>query len=203
MGYDALWSNTTGQGNIAIGYLADVSSGTLTNATVIGYNAVVNASNKIVLGNASATTVGGYGAWTNYSDARLKENITYRNDLGLDFIMKLKTASFNYKNDINKHRRDGLIAQDVLQTMKDLNLDFSGLVIDDDEDQTLNLSYNEFVLPLINAVQEQQQQIESYKSQLQTLQEKVNNIESQQKEINELKTLVNSLIASQTAQVNK
>ena len=183
-GDSALYSNTTGSYNTAVGFNANVSANNLNNATAIGYNAVVNASNKIVLGNASATTVGGYGAWTNYSDLRLKENILYRNDLGLDFIMKLKTISFNYKNDINKHRRDGLIAQDVQQTLKDLNIDFSGLVVDDDNDQTLNLSYGEFVMPLINAVQEQQQQIESYKSendnlksQLQSLQEKVDKIE--------------------------
>lgn len=192
MGYHALWNNTTGQGNIGIGYLANVSSGTLTNAIAIGYNAVVNASNKIVLGNASSTTVGGYGAWTNYSDVRLKENLVYRNDLGLDLIMRLKTVSFNYRNDINKRRRDGLIAQDVQQVLKDMNLEFSGLVIDNDEDQTLNLSYGEFVIPLINAVQEldqmnrdQKDQIESYKSendnlksQLQSLQEKVGRIEA-------------------------
>ena len=109
---------------------------------------------KIVLGNASATTVGGYGNWSNYSDRRLKENISYSNNLGLDFILKLKTATYNYKADTNKRHRDGLIAQDVEQALKELGVNFSGLITDDDKDKTLNLSYSDFVLPLINAVQE-------------------------------------------------
>ena len=107
-----------------------------------------------MLGNASATTVGGYGGWANYSDRRLKENILYSNKLGLNFISQLKPVSYNYIKDTNKRRRDGLIAQDVQQTMKELGLEFSGLIIDDDADKTLNLAYAEFVIPLINAVQE-------------------------------------------------
>ncbi len=167
---------TTGSDNTCIGYFSNVGSNNLTNATAIGYNAIVNASNKIVLGNASATTVGGYGNWTNYSDSRLKENISYRDDLGLDFITRLKTAEFNYKEDLNMRRRDGLIAQDVQKVLNDLNLEFSGLVVDDDKDKTLNLSYGDFVIPLINAVKEQQKQIEN-----------------QQKQIDELKLALGSL----------
>jgi|WetSurMetagenome_2_1015567.scaffolds.fasta_scaffold23638_3 trimeric autotransporter adhesin len=170
MGVNALDKNTTGNGNTAIGkntmsshitgdnntslgFNANVSSG-ISNATAIGYQATVTASNKIVLGNASAITVGGYGAWANWSDRRLKENIVYSNKLGLRFVLELKPVSYNYIKDSNKRRRDGLIAQDVQQTLKDLGLNFSGLIIDDDADKTLNLSYAEFVIPLINAVRE-------------------------------------------------
>jgi hypothetical protein len=203
MGNRAGYTNTTGYSNTILGSMANVLTGALFNATAVGFGAVVNANNKIVLGNASATTVGGYGAWTNYSDYRLKENIIYKSDPGLSFIMKLRPVSFNYRDDNNKRRRDGLIAQDVQQALNDLNIDFSGLVIDDDSMKTMNLSYGEFVIPLINAVQEQQTQIESDKSEIQALKEKNKQIESQQKEIDELKTLVNRLIANQTAQVNK
>lgn len=176
IGVNAGTVNTTGSDNTCIGYFSNVGSNNLTNATAIGYNAIVNASNKIVLGNASATTVGGYGNWTNYSDSRLKENITYRDDLGLEFITRLKTVEFNYKEDENKRRRDGLIAQDVQNALNDLNLKFSGLVVDDDKGRTLNLSYGDFVIPLINAVQEQQKLIED-----------------QQKQINELKLILGLL----------
>ena len=68
--------------------------------------------------------------------------------------MKLKTATYNYIADTNKRQRDGLIAQDVEQALKELGQNFSGLITDDDKDKTLNLSYSDFVLPLINAVQE-------------------------------------------------
>jgi len=169
IGVNAGTVNTTGSDNTCIGYFSNVGSNNLTNATAIGYNAIVNASNKIVLGNTSATTVGGYGNWTNYSDSRLKENITYRDDLGLEFITRLKTVEFNYKEDENKRRRDGLIAQDVQNVLNDLNLKFSGLVVDDDKGRTLNLSYGDFVIPLINAVQEQQKLIEDQQKQINEL----------------------------------
>ncbi len=153
IGKNSMIGNVTGSNNTAMGFNSDVA-GNVSNSTAIGYQAYVNASNKIVLGNASATTIGGYGAWVNYSDRRLKENIVYTNNLGLNFISQLKPASYNYIKDENKRRRDGLIAQDVEQTLQELGLEFSGLIIDDDADKTMNLSYAEFVIPLVNAVQE-------------------------------------------------
>ncbi len=184
-------ANVSGDYNTFLGYWAGPSTGNLTNATAIGYNARVNASNKIVMGDMFVTSIGGYAGWSNYSDRRMKENIIYKNNLGLNFISRLNTVSFNYITDSNKRRRDGLIAQDVLQVLKDLNLEFSGLVIDDNDEQTLNLSYGEFVIPLINAVQELNKKDNEHK----------NLIESQQKQIDELKVLVNSIIANQTAKV--
>jgi trimeric autotransporter adhesin len=153
VGKNAMHSMVSGSNNTAMGFNANVN-GYVSNSMAIGYNAYANASNKIVLGNANATTVGGYGDWSNYSDRRLKENIVYTNKLGLNFITSLKTVSYNYVSDTNKRRRDGLIAQDVDQTLKELGIDFSALVIDDDKDKTMNLSYAEFVIPLINAVKE-------------------------------------------------
>jgi hypothetical protein len=32
--------------------------------------------------------------------------------------MKLKTASYNYRDDVYKRRRDGLLAQDVQEALK-------------------------------------------------------------------------------------
>jgi len=170
MGVNALGSNTTGNGNTAIGknsmawltigdnntaigFDSNIANG-ISNSTAIGYQATVNSSNKIVIGNASVTTIGSYGTWTNYSDRRLKENIVYSGNLGLNFITRLKPASYNYIKDTNKHRRDGLIAQDVQQVLKELGIEFSGLIIDNDADKTQNLAYAEFVIPLINAVNE-------------------------------------------------
>jgi trimeric autotransporter adhesin len=182
MGVDALAANATGNGNTAIGknsmaahvtgnnntalgFNANIYDG-VSNSTAIGYQATVTSNNKIVLGNATATTVGGYGAWSQYSDRRLKENIVYSNKLGLNFIAQLKPVSYNYTGDSNKRRRDGLIAQDVEQTLKTLGLEFSGLIVDDDKEKTLNLSYAELVIPLINAVQELHQKNQDYETAL-------------------------------------
>jgi len=61
IGRNALTTNTTGNFNTAIGNSANVSSGDLTNATAIGNQAVVDASNKIRLGdnNVTATDIAG------------------------------------------------------------------------------------------------------------------------------------------------
>jgi trimeric autotransporter adhesin len=176
IGIGTLYSNSTGEDITAIGSRADVSSDGLINATAIGANSIVNASNKVVIGDGNVTTIGGYANWSNYSDKRLKENIVYKNDLGLSFINKLKTVSYNYKADSSKRRRDGLIAQDVDQALKDLNQQFSGLVIDNDKDKTMNLSYGDFVVPLINAVQELSKQNNQMKEEIARLKSDIENL---------------------------
>lgn len=184
VGYNAGVMNTSGYQNTLIGTNTGSFDG-LYNTIALGYNATVNASNKAVIGNSSVTTVGGYANWSNYSDRRLKENILYTDRLGLDFILKLKTASYNYISDSNKRRRDGMIAQDVQAVMQELGVPFSGLVEDDDAQKTLNLAYADFVMPLINAVKEQQKQIEllkdensAYKNDVQMLKRNMAEIKS-------------------------
>lgn len=174
IGYNTHKTNTLGNNNTAVGFEADVSSNNLENTISLGYQAIVNSSNKTVIGNASMTSIGGYASWTNYSDNRLKENIKYSSELGLGFILNLKTALYTYKNDNQKRLRNGLIAQDVKNYLDKNNLYFSGLVVDSDNSKTLNLSYSEFVLPLINAVQEQQKIIENLILRIESLEKTVN-----------------------------
>ncbi|GHN01549.1 hypothetical protein WSM22_30380 [Cytophagales bacterium WSM2-2] len=195
LGVFAMSTNTTGTFNTAVGYNADISGTNLTNATAIGANAVVNASNKIILGNNSVTSIGGFAGFSNFSDRRLKENIVYTNNLGLNFIMQLKPATYNYIKDQNKRSRNGLIAQDVQKTLSDLGINFSGLIVDDDSAKTLSLSYSEFVLPLITAAQEQQTVIEQLKKELKESNERfqakisaLENNQSQQSQLDELKS---------------
>jgi len=57
IGVSTLGTNATGSNNTALGHSADVSTDGLTNATAIGYQAIVDASNKIQLGNANVTSV--------------------------------------------------------------------------------------------------------------------------------------------------
>ncbi|MDX1478982.1 MAG: tail fiber domain-containing protein, partial [Saprospiraceae bacterium] len=58
VGRYSLDANTTGNYNTAIGYDADVGSGNLSNATAVGANAVVSASNSMVLGNGVNVGIG-------------------------------------------------------------------------------------------------------------------------------------------------
>jgi hypothetical protein len=70
-----MYSNITGSYNTALGSNADVKTENLTNATAIGSNAVVDASNKVRIGNASVTSIGGQVGWSQFSDERVKKDV--------------------------------------------------------------------------------------------------------------------------------
>ncbi len=164
IGYGAGFSIKTGNNNTFVGHGTNASSENLYNATSLGNNAIVNASNKVRIGDVNVSVIEGQVAWSNPSDRRLKESIVYTSRLGLDFINGLKTVSYNYIADKNKTRYDGFIAQDIEKLMTDLNIPFSGLKKSDDG--MLSLAYSDFVMPLVNAIQEQQKEIESLKEEL-------------------------------------
>ncbi|HYK47519.1 MAG TPA: tail fiber domain-containing protein [Parafilimonas sp.] len=181
IGYRALETNTTGSTNSALGAYADVSSGTLTNATAIGYFAHVDASDKIRLGNTSITSIGGQVGWTTFSDGRYKKNIK-ENVVGLSFIKSLRpityTVDINGLNDYYNKKRslkekeepgeteqqseesagkmvfNGFIAQEVDEAARKLNYEFSGVDKPQTKDGIYGLRYDNFVVPLVKAVQE-------------------------------------------------
>ena len=65
------------------------------NAIALGNTAVVDASNKVVIGNTSVMPIGGYDGWTTYpSDQRFKKNVQ-ENVSGLEFINKLRPVTYN------------------------------------------------------------------------------------------------------------
>lgn len=88
----------------------------------------------------------------------------YTNRLGLEFIKKLQTVSYNYIADNTKTRYDGFIAQDIEKVMNELGVPFSALKKSDDG--TLSLAYSDFVIPMVNAIKEQQKIIERVENQL-------------------------------------
>jgi hypothetical protein len=107
----------------------------------------------------------GYTLFTNYSDARLKENISYLDNGYLDKVMKLKPSSFNY-NDLTGYDEDsldrrvtGFIAQDMLDVFPEM---VGTTTIDGTSYYDTNLS----ALPiyLTKAIQEQQAEIDTLAS---------------------------------------
>lgn len=64
------------------------------------------------------------------------------------------------KYDIEDKRMTGFIAQEVAQAANDINYEFSGVNVTENENDLSSLSYAEFVVPLVKAVQEQQQMID-------------------------------------------
>jgi len=121
IGFLTLQSNITGSNNTVIGYLADVSVDSLTNATAIGNGAIVNASDKIRLGNTDVTVIEGEVAYTFTSDKDQKENFrpVDANEV-LKKIRGLELSSWNYKgHDHEKFRHYGPMAQDFYAAFGD------------------------------------------------------------------------------------
>jgi hypothetical protein len=131
------------------------------------------------------------------SDAREKNSVE-DSVLGLNFITKLRPVSYKWNvggriadanntkdengdpvfntttTDVPGQRRHfGLIAQEVKAVLPD-GVDFGGWVLTDKDDQNSQqaLRYDQFISPLIKAVQEQQQMIEELKQRIQTLEAK-------------------------------
>jgi trimeric autotransporter adhesin len=191
-GLNALFSNVTGSNNTAVGASADVLASNLNNATALGSNTYVNASNKVVIGsNTAGMVIGGYANWSNLSDGRFKENIQ-ENVPGLDFITRLRPVTYNIntkkldeyimqllpdsirairmKSDEEYDRsknfvQTGFIAQEVEKAAASLGYRFDGVNVPKNSIDTYSISYGQFVMPLVKAVQEQQQQIDHLKKE--------------------------------------
>jgi hypothetical protein len=177
-------ANTSGNYNTFLGFEADASSGNLTNASALGYGAVVNSSNSVIIGNTSVTSIGGQVSWSTFSDKRLKKNIR-PNELGLNFISRLEPVYYNYKAEGQQGiEYSGLIAQDVEKILTDLNASFSGIVKPTHEKDYYSIRYGDFVIPLINAVQEQQVQIQQLQQENLLLLKRLESIEKKMNDLN-------------------
>lgn len=141
----------------------------------------------------------------NTSDGRQKEKIE-ESDLGLDFILDLNPVSFKRKDYTQikevpvfeeikeengktknvhvgtkkveelktyKRRHYGLVAQEVKEALKDK--DFAGFIHDKETD-SYGLRYEEFIGPLIKAVQEQQEVIQEQQKEIDQLKKRIDKL---------------------------
>jgi hypothetical protein len=109
-GFEAMLNNTTGTNNTSVGDYSGTSGSNLTNTSAIGYNALASASNSVVIGNSSVTSIGGYAGWSNISDGRFKKNVN-PNVPGLVFIKKLVPITYTLDVDgIETMRQKGTTA---------------------------------------------------------------------------------------------
>ncbi|MFC1552290.1 tail fiber domain-containing protein [Candidatus Latescibacterota bacterium] len=120
------------------------------------------------------------------SDKRIKENIDDI-DYGLTFINKLRPVMYNDKkpedypvelkekfypnekvremsDEEHERMRTGLIAQEVLSAIQEMNLNSDLVTVDDDGFHRLD--YTKMVVPLIKAVQELSARVEKLEAQL-------------------------------------
>ncbi len=185
IGNGALHNNLTGSNNTAIGNNARTLWNNAFNSTAIGNGALAFGSNQIRIGNSSVVSIGGYEPWSHLSDGRFKTNI--KEDIsGIEFIEKLRPVSYeidqsklqaflgeeNSTTPTNK-KAIGFIAQEVEQVVNENNYAFTGVESPQNEQDHYSIRYSEFVVPLVKAIQEQQQFMETNEQLIESLEEQI------------------------------
>jgi hypothetical protein len=139
--------------------------------------ALADASNQVRMGDGNISTFYCQGAYegtvggTNrdlYADnngkigyvassARYKDNITEMEEV--DWLYRLRPVNFTYKSDEIKKQQYGLIAEEVEKVNPDfVSYNKDGLVE--------TVSYSQLIAPMLKAIQEQKNTIESLKSDI-------------------------------------
>jgi hypothetical protein len=117
-----------------------------------------NHTQRLTLSAAGTLTVD--GDVVAFSDARLKENITTI-DNAVEKVLAMRGVSYNRTDESDKSRKVGVIAQEIQEILPE--------VVTTSEDGTLGVAYGNIVGVLIEAIKEQQQQIDELKYLLQTI----------------------------------
>jgi len=159
--------------NTALGFEAHFTDN-FTNSTAIGAGAICDANNKVRIGNDQVQVIEGEVMFSASSDVRLKKDIQSLKH-GLDFINLLKPVQYSFKKGKGEKLFTGFIAQEVEASAKELNFDFSAIVVPESEDDMYSLRYAEFVVPLVKAVQELALQNERLKQEIDLLKADLNN----------------------------
>ena len=177
VGRKSLYNIVDGNFNTAIGYNSLASGENAINQTVIGANAQGVSNNSVVIGNSEVTdiymsqdsgaTIYAGNATFNgdvviSSDKRLKANIV---SLGatLSKLLQIDGKSYTMKKDESEKQKIGLLAQDIEKVFPELVSESNGIK---------SVNYQGLVPVLINALKEQQSEIDELKTMLKTLIEK-------------------------------
>ena len=201
-------ARAAGMNGIAIGRQAQV---TASNAIAFGYGTTVGAANEIHVGNAATTFIGGPVNWTATSDQRLKTAV--REDvIGLDFINRLRPVTYQFDPAAlvnvpeglvgavqarGEIRYTGFLAQEVEVAAQETGFDFSGVASPRAGEDSYGLRYAEFTVPLVKAVQELSQQVESLEKELAQRDVQLGTLSA---EVTEMKKLISEMRAEQIAE---
>lgn len=187
-GFSALDAATSGDYNTGLGALAGPTNGTLNYTTAIGYNSVPTATGRIVFGTTlSNNLTGGYGAWQNVSDARFKRDV--RTDVpGIELIVALRPVTYRldapaierFTGAAERLQRadaqafayhsagweraalvehTGLLAQEAAATVDSLRVCMDLVHLPSTDQDHYSVGYATLVVPLVRAVQQQQDRI--------------------------------------------
>ncbi|MVM32298.1 hypothetical protein GO755_19785 [Spirosoma sp. HMF4905] len=181
IGLLALLNNTTGNYNTALGANAGPSAAnpTLVNATALGANAIVNTSHTIVLGDNQITSLRcNVQTISSLSDKRIKEDVS-ANVPGLSFITRLTPVTYHINKakeaklvgySLNAVKEDkilhsGFLAQDVETAAQAVGYNFEG-VRKEEGGKYYTIGYTLFVIPLVQAVKELNDEVSQLKAEL-------------------------------------
>ena len=118
--------------------------------------AEVGLGNLSSSGNSLSGSFTATGNITAYSDERLKENVETIEG-ALDKVSQMRGVTYNYKSELNDGQRGtGVIAQEMQQVMPEVV----------QEGEYLSVAYGNIVGILIEAIKEQQKEIEELKKRL-------------------------------------
>jgi hypothetical protein len=215
IGMQSLDNLSTGNNNTAVGYLSGVSTGTISNATAIGYLATANADNKVVIGNALVSVIGGFSNWSNLSDGRFKENIKEEVP-GLTFINKLRPITYtlnskklethitqqmpdsiksarvqpdSYYQAASKTVHTGFIAQEVEASARQIGYQFDGVNAPTNQSDYYSLSYSQLTVPLVKAVQELSVENDQLQKKLKQIEEEYKSLKAELLEVKKFLTI--------------
>jgi len=139
----------------SLGAYAGILSSPFTNCMALGYNASVSANNKVVIGNTSVNSIGGFAGWSNFSDGRFKKNVR-EGVPGLEFIRFLRPVIYSLDvtalnadqcKNLNEERGDGrpakIISQEELDGIRSKeNLTYSGFIAQEVEAAAKKIGYD-------------------------------------------------------------
>jgi len=151
---DALGFSSAGSERMRINSSGNVGIGNTSPSVALGVTGAIIASDNIT-------------AYGTPSDIRLKENIKVI-DNALDKVKQLKGITYDLKSDGN--RLTGLIAQDVEKVLPEAVYETSA--VDDADDKHLAIRYGNTVGLLVEAIKEQQEQIQTLTAKVKELEDK-------------------------------
>jgi hypothetical protein len=175
MGAFALFGNTTGSDNVAIGMSSGGHVITANNVICIGANVPGDdVGNSCFIGNIfGQTSSGGSGVFidpdgklgTTTSSQRFKKEIKPM-DQASDLLFLLKPVSFRYKKEIDPHSTPqlGLVAEDVEKVNPDL-------VVHDQGGKPYSVRYDQVNAMLLNEFLKEHRKVEKLEAALEAVSE--------------------------------
>lgn len=159
--------NSSGNGNVFIGWTTAINATTGNNNIVIGSGAdkaTPTSSNSITLGNSAITTLRcAVTSITSLSDARDKKDVKELG-AGLEFVKGLKPVEFVWNEREEKGKHDikdfGFIAQDLKKSQEDAKLSETLKLVYEENPEKLEASYGKLIPILVKAIQDLSAKVE-------------------------------------------